>query len=193
MALGYREHAAEFTERNVVLFGIHDGSLDAARQWVEKEQLPFAVLNDPDRRVGIELGMSALDGERYVKDPSDGKKARSCHRRTQCDLRVGIRHEPHRSDCKVTGAFVGRPQRCGLFDCCPPLCSRQNGVQLGLWLSRPISKGAELEREAQPVVPPAPHPDMLDVVVGQRVMAQQGGFVRGQVEQRRALARAPDA
>ena len=62
------------TERNVVLFGIHDGSLDAARQWVEAEQLPFAVLNDPDRRVGIELGMSALDGERYVKDPSDGKR-----------------------------------------------------------------------------------------------------------------------
>ena len=74
MALGYREHAAEFTEKNVVLFGIHDGSLDAARQWVENEQLPFAVLNDPDRRVGIELGMSALDGERYVKDPSDGKR-----------------------------------------------------------------------------------------------------------------------
>ena len=45
-----------------------------------------------------------------------------------------------------------------------------------------ISKGAKLEREAQPVVSPAPHPDMLDVVVGQRVMAQQGGFVRGQVE-----------
>ena len=55
MALGYREHAAKFSEKNVVLFGIHDGSLDAARQWVEKEQLPFAVLNDPDRRVGIEL------------------------------------------------------------------------------------------------------------------------------------------
>ena len=29
--------------------------------------------------------------------------------------------------------------------------------------------------------------------VGQRVMAHQGGFVRGQVEQGRALARAPDA
>ena len=56
-----------------------------------------------------------------------------------------------------------------------------------------ISKGAKLEREAQPVVSPAPHPDLLDVVVGQRVMAQQGGFVRGQVEQRRALTRAPDA
>ena len=37
-------------------------------------RVPFAVLNDPDRRVGIELGMSALDGERYVKDPSDGKR-----------------------------------------------------------------------------------------------------------------------
>ena len=56
-----------------------------------------------------------------------------------------------------------------------------------------ISKGANLEREAQPVVSTAPHPDLLDVVVGQCVMAQQDGFVRGQVEQRRALARAPDA
>ena len=56
-----------------------------------------------------------------------------------------------------------------------------------------ISKSAKLEREAQPVVSPAPHPDLLDVVVGQRVMAQQGGFVRGQVEQGRTLARAPDA
>ena len=56
-----------------------------------------------------------------------------------------------------------------------------------------ISKGAKLEGEAQPVVSLAPHADMLDVVVGQRVMAQQGGFVRGQVEQGRALACAPDA
>ena len=56
-----------------------------------------------------------------------------------------------------------------------------------------IPKGATLEREAQPIASPAPRPNMLDVVVGQRVMAQQGGFVRGQVEQRRALARAPDA
>ena len=36
---------------------------------------------------------------------------------------------------------------------------------------------------------PAPHPDLLDVVVGQRVVAQQGGFVRVQVEPGRALAR----
>ena len=46
---------------------------------------------------------------------------------------------------------------------------------------RSESKGAKLERKSQPVMPP--RPDMLDVVGGQRVMAQQGGFVRGQVEQ----------
>ena len=49
------------------------------------------------------------------------------------------------------------------------------------------------ECEAQPVVSPAPHPDMLDVVVGQPVMTQHGGLVRGQVEQGRALPCAPDA
>ena len=45
------------------------------------------------------------------------------------------------------------------------------------------------EHEAQPIVPPSSHPDMLDDVVGQRAMAQQGGLVRGKVEQDRALAR----
>ena len=39
-----------------------------------KSSFRSRYLNDPDRRVGIELGMSALDGERYVKDPSDGKR-----------------------------------------------------------------------------------------------------------------------
>ena len=56
-----------------------------------------------------------------------------------------------------------------------------------------ISKGVNLEREAQPVVSPTSHPDLLDVAVGQCVMAQQGGFVRGQVELGRTLVRAPDA
>ena len=74
MALGYRELESEFTAKNVVLFGMHDGSLDAARQWIEKEQLPFPVLNDPDRLVGSLLGMSDPDSERYVKDPSEGRR-----------------------------------------------------------------------------------------------------------------------
>ena len=74
MALGYRELAAEFKAKNVALFGIHDGSLDAAREWVEKEQLPFAVLNDPDRLLGSAVGMADPAAERYVKDPSDGRR-----------------------------------------------------------------------------------------------------------------------
>jgi peroxiredoxin len=74
MALGYRELAAKFSEKNVVLFGMHDGSLDAAREWVEKEHLPFAVLNDPGRLVGTQLGMADPDAERYVRDPSDGRR-----------------------------------------------------------------------------------------------------------------------
>lgn len=74
MALGYRELAAEFTAKNVVMFGMHDGDLDAAREWVEKEELPFAVLNDPGRLVGASVGISDPDAERYVKDPSEGKR-----------------------------------------------------------------------------------------------------------------------
>ena len=74
MALGYRELAREFTAKNVILFGIHDGSLDASQEWVEKEQLPFAVLNDPGRVVGSMVGMSDPETERYVKDPSEGRR-----------------------------------------------------------------------------------------------------------------------
>ena len=59
------------------------------------------------------------------------------------------------------------------------------GYAVLLALARAVTDLAltpEREREARPVASPAPHPDMLDVVVGQRVMAQQGGFVCGQVE-----------
>jgi peroxiredoxin len=74
MALGYRELAAGFSEKNVVMFGVYDGSLEAAREWVEKEELPFAILNDPGRLLGIAVGMSSADGERYVRDPSEGRR-----------------------------------------------------------------------------------------------------------------------
>ena len=84
-----------------------------------------------------------------------------------------------------------------VFDAHAKLCGNEAKDVLGNHLHRRqnaprISEGAELEREAQPVVCAAPQPDLLDVVVGQRVMAQQRGFVRGKVEQRRALAHAPD-
>jgi peroxiredoxin len=74
MALGYRELAERFAAKNITIFGLHDGSITDAREWVDKHQLPFAVLNDPGRLVGFELGMAALDGEKYVKDPSEGRR-----------------------------------------------------------------------------------------------------------------------
>jgi peroxiredoxin len=74
MALGYRDHAASFTEKNVVMFGVHDGSLESSREWIEKEHLPFSILNDPGRLLGISVGMSTIDGERYVRDSSEGRR-----------------------------------------------------------------------------------------------------------------------
>ena len=92
---------------------------------------------------------------------------------------------PHRIAIQV---FDAHAQLCGNEAKDVPgngLPHRQNAPR--------ISEGTKLERETQPVVPAAQHPDLLDIVVGQRVVAQQHGFVRGQVEQGPALARAPDA
>ena len=64
------------------------------------------------------------------------------------------------------------------------------GHAIVLALARTVANLAlapDPQLEAQPVMSPTPHPDMLDVIVGQRVMVQQGGFVRGKVEQGRAL------
>ena len=33
-----------------------------------------------------------------------------------------------------------------VFDCCPPLCSRQNGIRPGLWLSRPMKNLSKVPR-----------------------------------------------
>ena len=74
MALGYREQAQEFSAKNLVVFGINDKDAESARQWVEKEELPFVVLLDPDRRVGIAYGMSDSTSERYLANPADGRR-----------------------------------------------------------------------------------------------------------------------
>ncbi len=74
MALGYREHAAELESKNVIVYGINDGDIQSAQAWVESEDLPFSVLLDEGRSVGIDVGMSSAVGERYVQDPSDGRR-----------------------------------------------------------------------------------------------------------------------
>ena len=74
MALGYRERSHEFTAKNLVVYGINDKDAESAIQWVEKEQLPFSILLDPDRSVGISYCMSEPDSDRYVANPADGRR-----------------------------------------------------------------------------------------------------------------------
>ena len=74
MALGYREHAEMFADKNLVVYGINDRDAQSAREWVEKEQLPFSVLLDQDRRVGISYGMSEALAERYVANNAEGRR-----------------------------------------------------------------------------------------------------------------------
>ena len=74
MALGYREHAQTFVSKNLVVYGINDKDASNAREWVEKENLPFTVLLDPDRNVGISYGMSESGSERYVANPAHGRR-----------------------------------------------------------------------------------------------------------------------
>jgi len=74
MALGYREHAEIFSDKNLVVYGINDKDADSARKWVEQEQLPFSVLLDPDRKVGIAYGMSDAGSDRYVANAAEGRR-----------------------------------------------------------------------------------------------------------------------
>ena len=74
MALGYQGHADELSKRNVVVYGINDKGADAARDWVKKENLPFSVLMDGGRQVGIAYGMSDSAGDRYVANSADGRR-----------------------------------------------------------------------------------------------------------------------
>ena len=74
MALGYRENADNFAGKNIVVYGMNDKDAESARAWIEKEGLPFAVLLDPDRSVGIAYGMSEATGERYVANNAEGRR-----------------------------------------------------------------------------------------------------------------------
>jgi peroxiredoxin Q/BCP len=74
MALGYRENADAFAAKNLVVYGMNDKDAESAREWVEKEQLPFTVLLDQDRSVGIAYGMSAASAERYVAINAEGRR-----------------------------------------------------------------------------------------------------------------------
>lgn len=74
MGLGYRDHADTLAAKNMVVYGMNDKDAAAAKAWVEKESLPFSVLIDSDRSVGIAYGMSSDNSERYVAKPDEGRR-----------------------------------------------------------------------------------------------------------------------
>ncbi len=41
---------------------------------MEREALPFPVLVDPDRSIALAYGMSKAGDERYLADPSEGRR-----------------------------------------------------------------------------------------------------------------------
>jgi peroxiredoxin len=41
---------------------------------VEKEDLPFPILLDPDRSIALAYGMSKAGDERYLTNPSEGRR-----------------------------------------------------------------------------------------------------------------------
>lgn len=74
MGLGYRERAGILRDKNIVVYGMYDKDAEASKEWCERENLPFSVLIDSDRSVGIAYGMSAADSERYVAWPDEGRR-----------------------------------------------------------------------------------------------------------------------
>jgi peroxiredoxin Q/BCP len=74
MANGYKERAPLLAEKNTVVYGMNDGDAEAARAWIERESLPFSVLVDTGRKVGIDYQMSKADSERYVAWPDEGRR-----------------------------------------------------------------------------------------------------------------------
>ena len=57
-----------------MVFGVNDRDQATASAWVEGEALPFPVLLDPDRTIALAFGMSKAGDERYLADPSEGKR-----------------------------------------------------------------------------------------------------------------------
>ncbi len=57
-----------------MVFGVNDRDREAARTWVEKERLPFPVLQDSDRSIALAYGMSRAGDERYLANSADGRR-----------------------------------------------------------------------------------------------------------------------
>ncbi len=57
-----------------MVFGVNERTQEANSAWVEKESLPFSVLLDPDRAIAQAYDMSKEGDERYLANPSGGRR-----------------------------------------------------------------------------------------------------------------------
>ena len=57
-----------------MVFGVNDRDQESVREWVERENLPFPVLLDGDRSIAIAFGMSNPGDERYLANPTEGRR-----------------------------------------------------------------------------------------------------------------------
>jgi len=61
-------------DKNILVFGVNDRDQESARGWAEREGLPFPILLDTDRSIALDYGMSSAGDERYLSDPSEGRR-----------------------------------------------------------------------------------------------------------------------
>jgi peroxiredoxin len=57
-----------------LVFGVNDLDLNSIQAWVEKEGLPFPILQDRNRSIALAYGMSEAEDERYLSNSSDGRR-----------------------------------------------------------------------------------------------------------------------
>ena len=74
MALGYQENAQKLRSKNIVVYGMNDKNSKTAREWIETENLPFTILLDVNREVGISFGLADSSSDRYVANSADGRR-----------------------------------------------------------------------------------------------------------------------
>ena len=57
-----------------MVLGVNDRDQEAARAWVEKEALPFPILQDPGRSIALAYGMSNEGDQQYLANPAGGRR-----------------------------------------------------------------------------------------------------------------------
>ncbi len=70
----YRDHFADFSAKNLVIYGMNDRSAEDAKAWVDRENLPFRILVDQERKVALAYGIAEPGGERYVANNAEGRR-----------------------------------------------------------------------------------------------------------------------